>query len=84
MSDKLQHTTAHMRIKMIDKYGVDPKIHHKHDKLHSPFRSHWKSHPSTLKLKKIDENNVLNESTGRIGKFNALKVKKRLYNDHNH
>jgi len=43
MSDKLQHTTASMRIKMIAKYGTEH--HHKHDKLHSPYRLHWKSHP---------------------------------------
>ena len=75
MSEKQQHNMAELRLKMINKYGVEE--HHKHNKLHSPYRLHWRSHP-TQKFDGIDATTDVNGSTGHIREFNLQKTRKRL------
>ena len=43
MSERLQHTSASMREKMLLRYG--DVLHHKHDKNHIHYRQHCRSHP---------------------------------------
>ena len=75
MSDKMQHTAASLRDKMIIRYGDG--LHHKHDKNHLSYRKHFKSHPciqTSSREKKLD----INGSTGLIREFNLKKMRKRL------
>lgn len=75
MSEKLQHTAASMREKMLSRYG--DCIHHKHNKLHSPYRLHCKSHPvenAKIEVLEID----VNCRTGNIREFKLRKFRKQL------
>lgn len=74
MSEKLQHTTAHTREKMLNRYGQE--VHHKHDKCHHLYRHHYKSHP--CKANHISTEPEINQSTGALREFKLRKVRKRL------
>lgn len=43
MSERMQHTCTFMHKEMSHRYG-DQYIH-KHDKRHSRYRAHWRTHP---------------------------------------
>jgi hypothetical protein len=75
MSDKIQHTAAGMREKMIHRYSDG--LEHKHNKNHLTYRHHCKSHPCTLKNGN-DEESETNGSTGQIREFKLRKMRKRL------
>lgn len=75
MSEKIQHTAASLREKMINRYsdGLD----HKHNKNHLSYRQHSRSHPCNQSNGK-DEEPALNESTGLLREFKLRKMRKRL------
>ena len=75
MSEKQQHTAASMREKMLNRYGDG--LHHKHDKLHSPYRKHCRSHPAQSHPQ-IDGEKEINSSTGLLREFKLRKIRKRL------
>lgn len=75
MSEKQQHTAASMREKMIKRYNDGH--HHKHDKLHVPYRLHCRSHPAQL-IDKIEPKNDPNEFSGQLRAFKLRKLRKRL------
>lgn len=66
MSERLQHTAAMMREKMLLRYG--DVIHHKHDKSHHPYRQHCRSHPVQKPIQPEGDTVNINESTGLVGK----------------
>lgn len=82
MSEKQQHTAAATREKMLSRYGDG--LHHKHNKNHSPYRKHFKSHPCNLSNghDKEEEEHAL--STGLVREFNLKKTRKRLVNPQFH
>jgi len=75
MSEKIQHTAASLREKMISRYGDG--LPHKHNKNHLPYRQHYRSHPSNQHNGK-DEEHEFNGSTGLIREFKLRKMRKRL------
>ena len=75
MSDKIQHTAASLREKMIHRYSDG--LYHKHNKNHLSYRRHFKSHPCNHKYDK-EEDSMLNGSTGLIREFKLRKMRKRL------
>ncbi len=74
MSEKQQHTSAKLREKMLQRYGDG--LHHKHDKCHTLYRQHWRSHPVIIPT--TMENTEINESTGHLREFKLRKIRKRL------
>lgn len=74
MSEKQQRTAASMREKMLSRYGDE--LHHKHNKNHTPYRSHCRTHPVQLFNGLIDEDE--NVSTGSLRAFKLRKIRKRL------
>ncbi|AHE68431.1 hypothetical protein [Legionella oakridgensis] len=74
MSEKQQRTAAHVREKMMNRYGDG--LHHKHDKSHKPYRQHCRSHPA--QMKNNSEKEEINESTGLLRAFKLRKIRKRL------
>ncbi|RUR10418.1 hypothetical protein [Legionella sp. km772] len=81
MSEKIQHTAASLREKMLNRYsdGLD----HKHNKNRHPYRHHYRSHPAN-QTDKIDDENLFNASTGTIREFKLRKTRKRLDNGRIH
>ena len=75
MSEKQQHTAARMREQMENRYGDG--LHHKHNKLHSPYRKHCRSHPMQLTVENAQEKDI-NCSTGLLHLIKLRKVRKRL------
>ncbi len=75
MSEKIQHTAASLRDKMLNRYNDG--LEHKHNKNHLTYRQHYKSHPSNQRLDK-DEEILINGSTGLIREFKLRKMRKRL------
>ncbi len=75
MSDKMQHTAAGLREKMLHRYSDG--LEHKHNKSHLLYRRHSKSHPSNFKNENIEESPT-NGSTGLIREFKLRKMRKRL------
>ena len=75
MSEKIQHTAASLREKMLNRYsdGLD----HKHNKNHLSYRQHCRSHPCNPNHEK-DEESMLNGSTGLLREFKLRKMRKRL------
>lgn len=74
MSEKQQGTAQSMRVKMLNRYSDG--LHHKHDKNHSPYRQHCRSHP-------VQHNNGYdldeeNASTGMVRAIKLRKIRKRL------
>lgn len=75
MSEKQQHTAASMRDKMIRRYGDGH--HHKHDKLHIPYRLHCRSHPAHF----INEPGLAMDGSlfsGQLRAFKLRRLRKRL------
>lgn len=81
MSEKQQQTSVRMREKMQNRYGDD--LHHKHNKCHSSYRLHCRSHPAHLFME-LNENKGLNESTGLLRMIKLRKIRKRLDKGHIH
>ena len=75
MSEKLQHTTALMRVQMENRYGDG--LHHKHNKMHNPYRKHCKSHPAQAH-NEIDSKVGVYCSTGHLHAIKLRKIRKRL------
>lgn len=75
MSEKQQHTAASMREKMLNRYGDE--LHHKHDKNHTFYRKHFRSHPAQILDGAVVEEE-LNASTGSLRAFRLRKIRKRL------
>ncbi|CEG59093.1 hypothetical protein [Legionella fallonii] len=75
MSEKIQHTAAGLREKMLSRYNDGRE--HKHNKSHLSYRQHWKSHPCTQRDGK-DEESVFDGSTGLLRQFKLRKMRKRL------
>ncbi len=75
MSEKLQHTAASMREKMLNRYGDDNP--HKHNKNHQLYRQHCRSHPINFLLQTKNELSE-NESTGILRATKLRKIRKRL------
>ena len=75
MSEKQQHTSASMREQMLKRYGDG--YHHKHDKLHQPYRLHFRSHPRQI-INEDGQEEDTNTSTGHIRENKLRKVRKRL------
>jgi hypothetical protein len=75
MSEKLQHTTASMREKMLRHYGDG--LHHKHNKLHHSYRLHSRSHPAHL-TNNYEQEKDINCPTGNLREFKLRKIRKRL------
>lgn len=76
MSEKIQHTAAGLRAKMMSRY--DDGLHHKHNKCHLQYRLHSKSHPVQMLNGSIEENVGANCSTGLVREFKLRKMRKRL------
>lgn len=81
MSEKQQHTAASMREKMLNRYGDG--FHHKHNKNHSLYRLHCRSHP-IQRSNGIDEVKDINCSTGlkriiKLRKFRKQLDKRRIH-----
>ncbi|MGL6028482.1 MAG: hypothetical protein ACRC0M_01690 [Legionella sp.] len=74
MSEKMQHTAAGLRDKMLARYSDG--LHHKHNKNHMTYRQHSRSHP-VVSTMRYDEPQV-NESTGLLREFKLRKMRKRL------
>lgn len=81
MSEKMQHTAASMREKMLGRYGDE--LHHKHNKNHIHYRLHCKSHPC-IKSNGFDNEAPENASTGHIREFKLRKIRKRLAKENIH
>jgi hypothetical protein len=75
MSEKMQHTAASLREKMLNRYGDISD--HKHNKSHHTYRFHCRSHPCPNNINREDELG-LNESTGLVREFKLRKMRKRL------
>lgn len=75
MSEKQQHTVASMREKMLSRYGDG--LHHKHNKLHQPYRLHCRSHPNQL-TDNSEQIKDINCSTGLLREIKLRKLRKRL------
>ena len=75
MSEKQQHTCARMREQMSSRYGDG--LQHKHNKLHSPYRQHCRSHPIQMP-NSTDQKKDINYSTGLLHEKNLRKIRKRL------
>jgi|GEM_PF-1427890 len=76
MSERLQHTTASMRAKMLQRYG--DVLHHKHDKNHTPYRQHCRSHPVQKHLNGQEGEQKVNSSTGHVREWNLRKFCTRV------
>ena len=74
MSEKQQRTALSMREKMLSRYGDG--LHHKHNKNHIPYRSHYRTHPAQQLNGLIDEDEHV--STGSLRAFKLRKIRKRL------
>lgn len=75
MSEKIQHTAASLREKMLHRYGDE--IEHRHNKNRHSYRQHCRSHPCN-QSNGTDEESMLNGSTGLIREFKLRKMRKRL------
>lgn len=78
MSERLQHTAASMREKMLHRYG--DSLHHKHDKNHNAYRQHCRSHPVKSHYPCSNEEAESQASTGLIREFKLKKYRKQLGN----
>ena len=75
MSEKIQHTAASLREKMINRYSDG--LEHKHNKNHHTYRHHCRSHPANHNGIN-EEESVIDGSTGLIREFKLRKTRKRL------
>ncbi len=73
MSERLQHTAASTREKMLQRYG--DVLHHKHDKNHNPYRQHCRSHPAKTHYPGTNEEADAQASTGLIREFKLRKFR---------
>lgn len=76
MSEKQQHTAIRTHLLMQTRYGDDERAH-KHNKSHTPYRLHCRSHPAKIR-NGIDGIESVGESTGLIHQLNLRKIRKRL------
>ncbi|MCA0402398.1 MAG: hypothetical protein LCH30_01240 [Proteobacteria bacterium] len=75
MSEKQQRTAQSMREKMLSRYGEECR--HKHNKNHTPFRQHCRSHPVQTSNNHVNLESE-SESTGLLRAFKLRKIRKRL------
>lgn len=75
MSEKIQHTAASLREKMVNRYGDG--LEHKHNKNRHTYRHHYRSHPANNNDTKVEES-VFEGSTGLLREFKLRKMRKRL------
>ena len=81
MSEKQQHTAAHLQVQMEHRYGDG--LHHKHNKNHMTYRQHFKSHPVPPKiapdlLHTSEEELQKKAPTGLLRYMKLRKLRKRL------
>lgn len=76
MSERLQHTAASMREKMLQRYG--DTLHHKHDKNHNPYRQHCRTHPVKTHYPGSNEEADAHASTGLIREFKLRRFRNQL------
>lgn len=74
MSERVQHTAASLREKMLHRYSDGLK--HKHNKTRHSYRHHCRSHP--VNLNDSSEEAAFEGSTGLIREFKLRKIRKRL------
>lgn len=75
MSEKLQNTAASMRARMVKRYGDGH--HHKHDKLHMPYRLHCRSHPAhVIDIGEQEKN--MGSFSEQLRAFKLRRLRKRL------
>ncbi len=75
MSEKIQRTAASLREKMLNRYSDG--LEHKHNKNHHTYRHHYRSHPIN-QLDKLENDSLIEASTGMIREFKLRKTRKRL------
>ena len=75
MSEKIQHTAASLREKMLNRYSDG--LEHKHNKNHHAYRHHYRSHPANQNGS-TEEESLFDGSTGLIREFKLRKTRKRL------
>lgn len=71
MSEKIQHTAARLRDKMLQRYGDG--FHHKHNKFHHLYRQHFRTYPA-----KPHEQPTTEDSPELVYAFKLRKIRKRL------
>lgn len=74
MSEKLQGTASSMRERMLHRY--DDGLQHKHDKNHTHYRKHFRSHP-VITSNTVDATEKQG-STGMLRTIKLRKLRKRL------
>lgn len=74
MSERLQHTAASMREKMLERYGDG--FHHKHDRTHNRYRQHCRTHPVKSHYPGTNEEEDSFASTGLIREYNLKKYRR--------
>lgn len=74
MSEKIQHTAASLREKMLHRYSDG--LEHKHNKNRHEYRHHYRSHPANQNG--TEEESLFDGSTGLIRELKLRKTRKRL------
>lgn len=75
MSERMQHTCTFMHKEMSHRYG-DQYIH-KHDKRHSRYRAHWRTHPIHI-MQKEEQLEVIKNPKFLFRAKKKEKLMKRL------
>jgi hypothetical protein len=76
MSERLQGTASGLRDRMQKRY--DDGFHHKHDKSHTPYRLHCRSHPVQKPDNGMSEEHEPYSSTGQVREINLRKFSRGL------
>lgn len=75
MSEKQQHTAAWTQAAMLNRYGTT--YHHKHDKRHTSYRFHCRSHLDQHKMTMLQHRKI--NGIDPVGLLNIFqKTRKRL------
>lgn len=75
MSEKKQGTAFSMHQKMLNRYG-DSYHYHKHNKDHSLFRMHYRTHPIQI-INGFNPTELENNSTGLLRAMKLRRMRKR-------
>lgn len=75
MSERLQCTAASMRKKMLLRYG--DVLHHKHDKNHTHYRQHCRTHPVEKRKNNLDKELPVDLSTGLVREMKLRQFNNR-------
>lgn len=76
MSERLQHTAISTRELMLRRY--DDGLHHKHDKNHTLYRQHCRSHPVKQRANGLDAEREINCSTGLVREMRLRQYKNKI------